>query len=193
MNKLKILLAMVLFTLTGCNTDLDRSTTLTFVGDSIIARWDLQNYLSSLITYNDGRSGAGIDYIEALAGKMKGKNIVVMIGTNNSNMMKDPANREAYVERYLSAISGMGADVVYLYEVLPRKFTGDDEDINSYIREFNNEVALRLTEHGNFRYMKVFDKFADDGHDIVYQYYNDGLHLSPEGYEVLSNELFNKL
>lgn len=191
--KLKFLLTFIVLSLFGCNTELDKRTTLTFVGDSIIARWDLQSYFSSLITYNQGRSGEGIKYIESLAGKMKGKNVVIMIGTNDSYMMREEPYRSDYVDRYISAINGMDAEVVYLFEVLPREFAGDDVDINQYIPAFNNEVAEKIKDYSNVRYIKVFDKFVDDNRRIIYRFYNDGLHLSPEGYEVLANALFERI
>ena len=191
--KVKLLLLFVALSLGACNSDLDKSTTLTFTGDSIIARWDLQSYFSSLITYNKGRSGAGIPYIESMAEQMKGKNVVVMIGTNDSFMMRDAATRAEYVDRYVSAINALGADRVYLFEVLPRAFVIDDEYTNQDIRNFNAEVAEKIKDYGNFVYLKVYDKFLDKNNRIIYGYFSDGLHLRPEGYEVLRNALFNKL
>ncbi|MDE6377561.1 MAG: hypothetical protein K2K72_02325 [Duncaniella sp.] len=191
--KTKILLTFIVMSLCACNSDLDKRTTFTFTGDSIIECWDLQSYFSSLITYNRGRSGAGIPYIESMAGQMKGKNVVVMIGTNDSFMMRDAATRAEYVDRYVSAINALGAGTVYLFEVLPREFVIDDKYTNQDIRNFNAEVAGKIKDYGNFVYLKVYDKFLDGDGRIIYEYYSDGLHLSPEGYEVLGNALFNRL
>ena len=177
----------------ACNDDLDRKTTLTFTGDSIIARWDLQNYFSSLATTNLGVSGAGIDYIESLSGRMKGLNVVIMIGTNDNYMFHDEGPRKEYEVRYMAALDALEAETIYLYEVLPREFNNQDAVLNDYIRLFNNEIAEFVAERPSIVYLQVFDSFIDTGNHINQQYYNDGLHLSPEGYEILADALFNEL
>lgn len=192
-NVLYSLITAIALLVSACDSSLDEETTLTFAGDSIIARWDLQSYFSSLATTNLGLSGAGIDYIESLAGKMKGRNVVIIIGTNNSSLFNDDAARTEYVQRYISALDDLCAKKIYLYEVLPREFNNQDISINGHIRQFNSEIAAIVATRADIVYLKVFDSFINrDGH-IRLQYYNDGLHLSPEGYEILSDALFRNL
>lgn len=178
--------------LAGCNDELDRKTTLTFVGDSLIARWDLQASFSSLATTNRGISGSGIAYIERIAGEMRGKNIVVLIGTNDSYMMI-PSAREAYADRYLAAIDALGADRVYLYEVLPRDFYFDTQETNRDIAAFNSLVRSKLENYPRITYVPVYDLFLADDGNVNVEYYTDMLHLSPQGYQILSARLFESL
>lgn len=189
---LSIIVAISCGILSGCNDELDRRTTLTFVGDSLIARWDLQQYFSSFVTTNMGKSGAGLDYIFSLKGTMTGRNIVVMIGTNNSYEMT-AGKREAYAERYIEAILALNADTVYLYSVLPRYCSGDAPNINDNIKAFNEIVKLKVAEYRHIAYIEVYDEFIGDYHGINPQYYNDGLHLSFAGYEILHNKLTDLL
>lgn len=192
-SRLYAILMAITMLLAACNTDLDEETTLTFVGDSIISRWDLQSYFSSLATTNLGRSGAGIDYIERMAGSMRGKNVVILIGTNNNNSFRNETTRKEFEQRYIAAINALEAKKIYLYDVLPREFHNDDAGVNDYIRMFNNDIAEYVSTRPDIVYMKLFDLFIADNNHINQQYYNDGLHLSPEGYEVLAVTLFNNL
>ncbi len=189
---LKIICVMLSSMLVGCNEELDRRTTLTFVGDSIVARWDLQNFFSSLATSNEGRSGAGIAYVETLAGTCKGKNVVVMIGTND-NMDMVAEKREQYAERYIKAINALQADKVYLYEVLPRDFNHDRATVNDDIKAFNEIVRRRVADFPDIVYLEVYDRFLRTQGRIQEEYYNDRLHLSSQGYEILANILFRNL
>ena len=191
--KIHIIQILSLLIFCSCNSSLDRKTTLTFVGDSIIARWDLQCYFSSLITYNEGKSGAGISYIESLEGKMVGQNIVVLIGTNDHLMMRNENERKAYGQRYIEAINRMGANTIYLYEVLPRDFNNVNGALNADIESFNNEIYNLIAGNPKIHYIHVYNHFMGKDGRIIQEYYNDGLHLSHRGYGILSNALFNTL
>ena len=184
---------MLFLLITGCNPELDDKTTLTFIGDSIIARWDLQSSFSSLITYNKGVSGSGISYIEELSGKLSGRNIVILSGTNDNHLMKDQDSRKSYALRYIDAINSLKAEKIYLYEVLPREFKDENFIINENIRLFNNEINELISNNERIVYLKVFDNFLNDSGHINWQFYYDGLHLNSEGYNILANALFCNL
>lgn len=187
--RLKILLTSVLsLLLCACEDD---SCRLTFIGDSMIERWDTSSFFPSYEVYNLGVSGAGITLIENKNGSFSGETVVVMIGTNNSIYMHDQM-REEYVTRYCNAILGLNADKVYLFSVLPRKAKNDREDINSDILKFNVAVRTRIQEHGNIIYIDAYHDFLD-GQNIDSSYYVDGLHLNTSGYEILTSKLFEVL
>ena len=180
----------VLFLLSSCSDDV-KDARLDFVGDSIVARWDLAEYFPSRLVYNYGKSGAGIEYIESLAGRFAGRNVVVMIGTNNNYLFVEP-DREDYARRYVDAITALDAKRVYLYSVLPRDFTSDRDDVNDDIAEFNAVVKHIVESMPAIVYMDVYDDFLHDG-NIDFQLYSDKLHLSPYGYEILTKTLLQEL
>lgn len=190
---LRYFLVLAVSLLSACDSQLDEETTLSFVGDSIIARWDLQSSFSSWITYNLGVSGSGIGYIEDLSGRMTGRNVVLLIGTNDSRLMADPETRREYEEKYVDAIVGLRAEKTYLFEVLPRDFSGDDPAVNDHIRAFNEEIAAKISAFPSITYLKVYDDFTGADGKIREEYYNDGLHLSPQGYEILASCLFKNI
>lgn len=177
----------------GCNDTLDEKTTLTFVGDSLIARWDLQNSFSSLITYNKGLSGSGVKYLESLAGAMSQRNVVVLTGTNDSPLFTDDETRHQYEQQYISALEALGAKKIYLIEVLPRDINGDGNILNNSIALFNAEIGEMIKDIPDITHIKAYDQFLGKDGCIVEEYYNDRLHLSPQGYEILTNKIFNAL
>lgn len=180
----------VLFLLSSCSDDV-KDARLDFVGDSIVARWDLAEYFPSRLVYNYGKSGAGIEYLESLAGRFAGRNVVVMIGTNNNYLFVEP-DRDDYARRYVDAITALDAKRVYLYSVLPRDFTSDRDDVNDDIAEFNAVVKHIVESMPAIVYMDVYDDFLHDG-KIDFQLYSDKLHLSPYGYEILTKTLLQEL
>ncbi len=160
---------------------------LDVIGDSIIARWDIDEYLPTWQVYNYGVPGAGIDYIEGNAGRFVGKQVVVVIGTNDINYMA-PDRIEKYTERYMSAIKGLGASRVYLYSLHPRNFSSDRSDVNKDVVDFNDLIRARVSEVPSIVYLDVYTDFLYEGEPNPRLYY-DRLHLNPYGYEILVSAL----
>lgn len=185
-----IVLLITALALLACR-DEKRDGRLCFVGDSIVARWDVAASFPSRRVENYGRSGAGIGYIESLAGDFAEKEIVVLIGTNDSPLMTDRL-RKTYAERYIDAILALGASHIYLYSVLPRDFAVDRDEINDDILKFNGLIQTLAADIPSITYLNVYPDFLRNG-NINPQYYNDGLHLSPYGYEILDAALLNAL
>lgn len=167
------------------NTDkmnTDRPLYIDFVGDSMIERWDLSDYFDSWITRNYGKSGAGIDYLEMLHDRFSHGQIVVMAGINDNDCFAKE-ERLSYAGRYLEAVVGLGADKVYLFSVLPCSFNR-----NSDVEAFNLVIKEKISTYDNIAYIDVYDQFICDGL-IRRELYCDGLHLSPLGYQLLTNVL----
>lgn len=160
---------------------------LDFIGDSIIARWDIDEYFPKWQVYNYGVSGAGIDYIEGNSGRFVGKQVVVVIGTNDINYMT-PDSIEKYTERYISAIERLGASKVYLYSLHPRNFSSDRSDVNKDVEDFNDRIRTRVSEVPSIIYIDVYNDFFYEGEPNPRLYY-DRLHLNPYGYEILVSAL----
>lgn len=140
-----------------------------------------------MAVYNYGVSGAGIDYIEGNAGRFTGKQVVVVIGTNNINNMV-PDRIEKFAERYMAAIKGLGASRVYLYSLHPRNFSSDRSDVNTDVAGFNDLIRARVSEVPSIVYLDVYSDFFHKGEPNPQLYY-DRLHLSPYGYEILVSAL----
>lgn len=188
---LKALLCIILtVSLWSCDNN-DDDKMLYFIGDSIVARWDLSESFPSRRTENLGKSRAGIDYLESFKGRFVSKTVVLMIGTNNSNLMT-VEERDAFADRYIDAIEALGAERVYLYSILPRDFASDPDDINDDVEAFNSIISTRVKSIPGIVYIDAYDRFFHNG-KLDSQMLNDGLHLSQYGYEILTYLLIKEL
>lgn len=177
--------------LTACEHSEPRS--LYFIGDSIIARWDIDRFISGYAVYNDGKSGAGFDYLETFGKSMKGRTVVVMIGTNDMGSQLDDTALRKMAGDYVDAVVGLDAGRLFLYSVLPRDFATDFEGKNDMIKQFNIYVEDMVKAYPNIVYINVFNDFMLNGGTIDRDLYTDRLHLSPSGYEILSKALLDIL
>lgn len=181
-----LFILIVAITVPSCE-DKEADTTIDFIGDSLIARWDLPSYFPSRMVENYGKSGATIDYLEQYAGSFVGRTVVVEIGTNDSWQMA-PQHVETYSRRYMEAVTGLGAKKVYLFSVLPRDFKNDVPDTNRDILNFNAIIKQKVNDYPQITYLDVYSDFMLDGKPNP-GLYNDRLHLSPAGYEILASAL----
>lgn len=190
MKTLKLLSLFLSIFLLSCSDEVNDKQ-LDFIGDSIVARWDLPEYFPSFRTRNYGVSGSKIDYIESMGGQFVNHTVVVLTGTNDSYLMVEKT-REEYASRYVAAIVNLKADKIYLYSVLPRAPKSYQPMINEDIKLFNALVKEQVKDIDNIVYIDVYSDFLK-GDEINLQYYYDGLHLSPFGYEILTKSLLNLL
>lgn len=174
--------------LTACDKDED---TYSFIGDSIVTRWDLQASFPTLITRNLGKSGSGVAYLEASHGKLKGEIATVICGTNDYRSITSDEAAADYATRYVAALDGLGAKRLYVFPVLPRAFKSDDAMTLPTIEKLNKAIESELTAAGNpsIIYLNVYSKFLNDKGSLNMNLSYDGLHLNPQGYEILSSEL----
>lgn len=192
LRRLRVAAIAVAAALTAGSCDDNEDRQLTFAGDSIIARWDLDEYFTGYVTTNLGQSGAGIDYIESLKGQLAGRQAVVMIGTNDMAGIPDTDTDIAqYVTRYVSAITALAAEHTYLYSILPRDFNGEASLLPKICR-VNLLIRDAVDDRPDITYLDAYPLFIEDGH-LDYELYSDRLHLSAAGYEVLAKILYPQL
>ena len=175
----KILISFAICILSSCAKN--DNTDVVLIGDSIIDRWDIQADFPTMIIDKCGKGGARLDYLDSFAGKMKGKTVVVLIGTNDNRNWD-----ESYVDTYMEYADNMLASAVIIVSVLPRAAEGDRVMINEDIANLNEELMSMSIRKG-WKYVDAYPQFlGDDGH-INDNLYTDGLHLSDFGYGVLGN------
>lgn len=179
-----------------CSTACDSGTEdnmLCFVGDSIVARWDVGAFFPSRHTVNLGISGIGVERITAQAPQVKGREVVIIIGTNDLGRIKEDGE-DAYARRYVEILRSLGATRLYVFSILPRAFKGDAADINTKIERVNTAI-LRQLEAQSMPYATYIDAYSDFMRQDHYRnnYSYDGLHPAPHGYEVLTQRLIQAL
>lgn len=164
---------------------------LHFIGDSLVAKWDVQASFPFLITDNDGLSGAHIDYIIENAGRYADKDAVVLIGTNDMGSLigKD---LDEYCTTYINAVLQLRAKRVYLFSVPPRNTGNHIQKMNATIVKFNAEIKQRIASIPTITYIDIYDALSRDG-TLNPEYSFDGLHFNVYGYEILTKALTEKL
>lgn len=185
----KIFALICLLSLFSCDTENDRR--LVFLGDSLVARWDLEVSFPSYVVENKGISGSGIDSFSKYKNQYIGTDIVVIIGTNDLGKITDD-NILEYTKSYLEQIVSTGAENIYLFSILPRNFANDSVDINDKIERLNELIKSGAENYGNIIYIDAYSYLANN-EGIAPQYSYDGLHMSLYGYEKLSQLLISNL
>lgn len=180
-----LLSLLMMLTLTTCSDD--SAGDLTFVGDSLVDGWNTDYWFPGRHTVNDGVSGARIEYIESLAGRYTGRDLVVLIGTNNYFMLTTDDDRRAYADRYLDAVRALGARHIILLSLLPREYV-NGRDVNPDLRAFNALIHTAVVGDPVITYLDVHNLYLD-GDTINRTLYNpgDGLHIGEKGYALLSS------
>lgn len=184
--------AIFALTTFSCSED---EETYRFIGDSIIHRWDLQNSFPTLITENCGLSGSGLEHLQSYSGKCQGTKVIVMSGTNDCGDFRNAQQAAEYAKEYVDALVTLGADRVYVYSILPRCFDTDPENINESVQLMNKAIYAELTARSGLSvvYLDVYNSFLDKDGSLNMNLSYDGLHLNPEGYEILTKALNKKI
>lgn len=159
-----------------------------FIGDSIVARWDIDEAFPAYTVQNYGVGGSGVRYLEEMAGKCANRTAIVLSGTNDLYHLKNNDNKiKDYAARFIRALENLKADNVVVISILPREFHNEDS-LLSTIESLNNALAIEISKKSNMRFVDVYPQFLY-GEKIDYDLFEDNLHLSPQGYQVLNINL----
>ena len=182
----RIIFICVFIFLMSCVNE-QRDYNIIFIGDSLVARWDIESSFPSIRFENLGYSGSGVAYIEKLNGMFDGYDIVILSGTNDLGIVRKEGV-EVYSERYVNAIINLKGRNIYLYSILPRSFKGDQIGLNDLIDSLNQNIKKRIIIYKNVKYINVNSQFRTQ-HGMNEELSYDGLHLNNYGYEIYSREL----
>jgi lysophospholipase L1-like esterase len=189
----RTLLGLSVCFLLACSNGYEE-TELCFIGDSITELWDLDYYFPEFSIVKISKSGAKVqDALGWDVASCEGRKTVVLIGTNDIGYVNTDNKKikETVEDRYVEMLKKVPYESVVVVSILPRNLHDrQDEGVNKFIESFNQGLkdrVVRDVENGTF--VDVFPFFLDDGYEIKKELFNDGLHPSPAGYEVLSNEL----
>ena len=176
----------------ACSSDI--APRICFVGDSITHLWDLDYFFPEYSTANHGVNGAKIDDIFTWdLSECKDVPTVVLIGTNNLNAIAKSDSLKktflsTYVQKYMKILNQIEASNYVVISVLPRdRLYKENNALNPYIKTLNDTLESSLDQQ-KFKssFVNAYPYFLKDS-AIIRDYYNDGLHLSEEGYDLLSS------
>lgn len=181
-----------------------------FIGDSITRRWGtsdaayadlLANWKANFHGWNAGNFGWGADKTQHMLwrlqnGEFDGVNpkvVVILAGTNNvdrATPLGDASARAADVARGVSAIvrevrQRAPKATVVLTGITPRD---DNPAVMPVITEANSLIA-RLADGKSVRYVNINDQLLGSDGRLRPGMAYDGLHLTPQAYQVWADAL----
>ena len=157
-----------------------------FLGDSLTDGYDLATYYPDLLVSNRGIGG---DTTYDLEGRMevslydlKPKVAVMLIGANNMDAM---------FENYEALLRGFEENVPRTKIILLSLTSmGDEWGKKNQLAAYNNLKIKLLAKKYGYEYVDLYSAlFNLESGEIYPDYTTDGGHLTPLGYEVLTNAI----
>lgn len=173
-----------------------------FLGDSITYQYDLEKYFGKdLPLVNSGIDG---NTIEDILDNMKERvyrynptKVFLLIGTNDVPH-KDKEEIISNIQKIIENIRKERSNCkIYLESIYPINNTNDEkishgmvsDRKNEDIKKINEELEAYAKKTKNVTYIDVYDKLVDEDGNLKIDYTREGLHLTQQGYETVTEVL----
>lgn len=175
---------------------------IVFVGDSITYQYNLEKYYKDKIhVVNSGIDGNTInDVLDNLYERIYRYNptkVFLLIGTNDVPYKDEKVIEDGIKEIVNNIRKNRSNCEIYLESIYPVNDT-DNEKIshpmvngrkNEKIMNINKELKAFADKTKNVTYINMYDKLLDENDNMKLEYTREGLHLSDEGYKVVTGVL----
>lgn len=178
------------------NTLKNNYTNYVFLGDSITEYYDLEKYFPDIPIVNSGVAGdTTSDILDDMKGRVYDYNpskVFILIGTND--LSRDKTNEEIFsnIKEIINKIrTTKKSTEIYVESIYPvnremsdavgSRENSDIEEINTMLEEYCNDEDII--------YINTYNELLDDDGNLKEEYSTDGLHLSDEGYEIVTETL----
>ena len=172
---------------------------IVFFGDSITEQYDLNKFYEQMPVVNSGSSGYTTnDLLEIIQEDVYVFNptkVVLLVGINDMNKTQDDLSIVENIKKITTSINEKRPKAqIYVESIYPVDrdrypvFVENNVD-NNRIRKVNNLIKELCTENG-YIFIDMFDELNDPIEDkLIYNYSKDGLHLSDEGYDIVTKKI----
>jgi len=172
-----------------------------FLGDSITDFYNLQTYYGDLPAVNSGISGDKtydiLDNLEERVYKYNPSIVFLMIGTNDLSHRTEDEIVENIIEICNRIHQNRSRTKIYVESIYPVNNNTDNDVVKKWMvgpreNEKIKEINARLEEESQnnpYEYIDMYNKLTDENGDLNLDYTIDGLHISEEGYEVITSEI----
>ena len=168
-----------------------------FLGDSITEMYDLEKYFPDDPVVNSGVGGNTTDDIlEDMQQRVYQYNpskVFLLIGTNDLQVEKSVDEIVDNIKKIVEGIKENRPEAkIYLESIYPvnRNFenSGAQDRHNEDIKEINKKIEEYCMEE-DLTYIDLYSVLEDENGDLRAEYTNEGLHLSEEGYDIVTETL----
>ena len=176
-------------------------TNYLFLGDSITDFYDLDKYFNDYKVVNSGISGNQTSDIykdiKKRAYVYNPSTILLLIGTND---LEHDVSNEDIIKNIKNIIKSLNENLpnatVYLESIYPINNEKDSKINHSSVgKRKNKDIVLINSElkqycnDKNCTYLDMYSLLEDKDGNLKLEYTKEGLHMSDEGYEVITKEL----
>ena len=172
-----------------------------FLGDSITYEYQLDKYYKNHNVVNSGICGDVTDDIlnnlQERVYQYNPSKIFLLIGTNDVGKKKDEKTIISNIEKIIKTIKEKKPEVqIYLESIYPVNDTDEDkidhemveERQNSEIKEINEQLK-NYCKTNNIKYINLYNDLVNKEGNLDLKYTKDGLHISDEGYQLITEKL----
>ena len=166
-----------------------------FLGDSLTERFKFKQYFLRLFAANRGVGGDCMggtkvfglyDRLTSSVYPLHPKRIVLLVGVNDIVWVHD-LNLQQKTEQYAYLVWKLRHDLpkaeLWCVSTLPTG--GKWGSVNKDIVDFNH-AARNTAEKYGAKYVDIHDLYLDAKNEIRPELTNDGIHLSPAGYDIMA-------
>lgn len=168
---------------------------IVFLGDSITNYYDLDKFFPNYNVVNSGISGNKtsdiLDNMKERVYRYNPSKVILLIGTNDTARGVD---NDTIIKNIKSIVKGIKEvrpqTKIYIESIYPRNDYRPPEEVqpNENIKAINVEIK-NICKEMNLKYINMYDILSDDEGNLISEYTKDGVHITDEGYEVITREL----
>ena len=168
-----------------------------FLGDSITYRYDLDKYFPNIPIVNSGIDGnTASDILKNMEKRVYQYNptvIFLLIGTNQLDGKQTDDEIVGEIQEIVEQIhDNRPYASIYIESIYPVNSNIKNNDVkwrtNSRIMDINAKLKDYSMTHNVF-YIDIYSSLIDDDGNLKKEYTLDGLHLSENGYDVVTSIL----
>lgn len=178
---------LVIMGLCACDKEIE-DVKLYFIGDSMVANWDVSRFFPSRIVENRGKDGIGIKELSDQQISFPQDDFIVLVGTNDIKPSMTDEQLDAYVSQYTEVIGHLDAKQVFIISVLPTS----NAEKNQMIQRFNKHIQKFFSNSSKIIFINCYDDFERAG-VLKDELSRDGLHLNDYGYMLLTERVKERL
>lgn len=174
---------------------------IVFLGDSITYMYNLEKYYSNYNVVNSGISGNTTSDIlsdmENRVYKYNPSKVFLLIGTNDIERKISEDETIANIKKIVEKIRKHRPYAkIYVESIYPINDTDSNKidhkmvgiRTNKIINKYNKNIK-KYCDSNNISYINIYNNLIDNDNNLKLEYTRDGLHISDDGYKVITKTI----